>query len=455
MSRPVSGWITIVALCLSLSSLVWGQNTAELQGRVLDATGHPAVSAFLIITSHDTSLIRAATTDDSGNFTFSSLPVGSYSLEVKTDSLVHSQTREIRASIGQVIRIEIRLDDNAPRAGGAGMFIDTSNTQLGVVMGIPEVAELPLKSRDTFQLLQLQPGVQSTLGADLFFGGDQAGVVSVNGGRARSNNYNVNGGHAGDQFINSPSIQPSPDSISEFRVISHNYDAELGRNSGSVINVITKSGSEAFHGGIYEYFRNKVLNARGYFDPETPDFKQNEFGGNLGGALKRNKTFFFSSYEGRRLRRGITSDPVTVPTQQERGGDFSAGPVFSGVIGDQGVATKLNSRGGCSAAVSARGGVPIDAGIPYSGIFPGNVIPVECFDRTAADLAMEFVPLGNADGQTFLSVPEARVRQDQITLRLDHNLTSQQQLSFYYYGADGVAGWRTVFTVPGGGIEPS
>ena len=92
-------------------------------------------------------------------------------------------------------------------------------------MGDLEVANLPLKSRDTFELLQLQPGVQSTLGADLFFGGDQAGVVSVDGGRARSNNYNVNGGHSGDQFINSPSIQPSPDSISEFRVISHNYDA--------------------------------------------------------------------------------------------------------------------------------------------------------------------------------------------------------------------------------------
>src|SRR5207244_3726911 len=109
-----------------------------------------------------------------------------------------------------------------------------------------------------------------------------------------------------------------PDSISEFRVISHNYDADLGRNSGSVINAITKSGSNAVHGTVYEYFRNKSLNARGYFDPEKPDFQQNEFGGTVGGAIRKDKTFFFSSYEGRRLRRGITSDPVSVPTLQER-----------------------------------------------------------------------------------------------------------------------------------------
>src|ERR1700674_3801837 len=171
-----------------------------------------------------------------------------------------------------------------------------------------DVTELPLKSRDTFDLLQLQPGVQGTLGADLFFGNDEPGVVSVNGGRSRSNNSNVNGGNAGEQMVNSPSIEPSPDSISEFRVISHDYDAALGRNSGY------------------------VLNAKGYFDPTTADFKQNDFGATFGGPIRKDKTFFFASYEGRRVRQGISSDPVIVPTSPERIGDFSAGPVFSGVL---------------------------------------------------------------------------------------------------------------------------
>jgi hypothetical protein len=435
-------------LCLVLgglfSLLSWGQNTAELQGTVVNSNGHPVVSAFVIVTGNDTSLMRAATTDDSGSFELTSLPVGSYDLQVKADGFLNFQAHDVRASIGQVVKLQIVLSAGDARSGllrrDTAPVVETSNTQLGVVMDSRAVTELPLKSRDSFQLLQLQPGVQSTLGADLFFGSNQPGVVSVNGGRARSNNYNVNGGNSGDQFINAPSIQPSPDSISEFRVISHNYDADLGRNSGSVLNVITKSGSNLFHGSAYEYFRNSALNARGYFDPEKPDFNQNEFGGTLGGPIRRDKTFFFSSYEGRHVRQGITSDSVIVPTQQERLGNFAAGPAFSGTLHDGMVANALNNRPGCAGAVAARGGAPIAAGTSYAAIFPGNVIPRECLDATALDLMNQFVPAGNVGADTFRGVPNARVRQDQVTFRVDHNLTSAQQLSFYYYGNDGFDG---------------
>src|SRR6478672_1578298 len=385
-------------LCLIGMVLLAGaapaQNTAVFQGRVADPSGHPVVSALVVITGRDTSLMRAASSDDAGSFEITSLPVGSYDMEVKADGFVTFKAQNVRASIGQVVTLEITLSNSEASAGSlrssAAGLVEASSTQLGVVIDQVLVRQLPLKSRNTYELLQLQPGVESTLGADLFFGSDQPGVVSVSGGRARSNNYNVNGGHAGDQFINAPSLQPSPDSISEFRVISHNYDAELGRNSGSVINVITKSGSNTLHGSVYEYFRNTVLNAKGYFDPETPDFKQNDFGGVLGGPIWRDKTFFFVSYEGRRLRQGITSDPVTVPTQLERGGDFSAGSTFTGVLSDDAVATRLSSRPGCDSAVAASGGAGIATGTPYANIFPGNVIPSECFDPTAADLMDKF-----------------------------------------------------------------
>ena len=127
-----------------------------------------------------------------------------------------------------------------------------------------------------------------------------------------------------------------------------------------------------------------------------------------------------------------------MPTQLERSGDFSTGSTFTGVLSDDAVATRLSSRPGCASAVAASGGAGIATGTPYANIFPGNVIPSECFDPTAADLMGKFVPAPNSGAQTFLSVPEAKGRQDQVTLRLDHNLTSQQQLSFYYYGADGL-----------------
>lgn len=430
---------------LAVFILLWpvalrAQNSAEIQGRVFDSTHHPVVSAFVIITGQSTSGMRAATTDEEGHFVFPSLPVGSYELQVNVDGYSSYSAKDIRASIGEVVKLEITLGQQAAlnsNRSSSGSLVESDNAQLGVVMGEREVLELPLKSRDTFDLLQLQPGVQSTLGADLFYGSDQPGVVSVSGGRVRSNNYSVNGGASGDQMINFPSVQPSPDSISEFRVLSHNYDATSGRNSASVLDVITRSGGSALHGSVFEFLRNNILNSKGYFDPSVPDFKQNEFGATLGGPLRRGKTFFFASYEGRRTIQGISSSPVIVPTSQERSGDFSAGPPFTGVLKAAPVAQAFSARPGCSAAVAANGGAAIAAGTAYSAIFPGNVIPASCFDATAADLLNQFVPLPNTGSNIFLATPNAKVRHDQATFRLDHNLTSQQQLSLYYYGDDG------------------
>ncbi|HEV3513093.1 MAG TPA: carboxypeptidase regulatory-like domain-containing protein [Candidatus Sulfotelmatobacter sp.] len=401
----------------------------------------PVVSAFVVLASQETMLMRAATTDESGEFSFPALPVGTYRLRIEADGFAHFTAKDIRASIGEVLRLSCILAPEAasgtqPSARPASSLVETGNAQIGVVMGESEVTQLPLKSRDTFELLQLQPGVQSTLGTNLFYGSDRPGVVSVSGGRTRSNEYNVNGGYSADQMVNSPSIQPSPDSVSEFRIISHNYEADLGRNSGSILNVVTKSGGSVFHGSAYEFLRNELLNAKGYFDPRLANFKQNEFGGTIGGPLRRDKTTFFASYEGRRERRGITSNPVPVPSSAERTGDFSAGAAFAGVLHDDALAQTLSNRPGCAAAVSRQGGAAIAAGTAYSSIFPGNTIPSQCFDATAADLLQQFVPLANAAGGMFVSGPEAAVRNDQVTLRADHALTGQQQATIYYYGSD-------------------
>ena len=234
-------WSSALVLCVWLALPAQCQNSAEVRGKVTDANHQPVVSAFVVITAEDTSVMRAATTDDAGAFEFTSLPIGTYDLQVKTDAFQTFEARGVRASIGQVVNLDLILSLKQESAGslhqGNPSMIEAGNAQLGVVMGDLEVTQLPLKSRDTFDLLQLQPGVQGTLGADLFFGNDHAGVVSVNGGRSRSNNSSVNGGNAAEEMTNAPSLQPSPDSISEFRVITHNYDAASGRNAGSVLNV--------------------------------------------------------------------------------------------------------------------------------------------------------------------------------------------------------------------------
>ena len=238
----------------------------------------------------------------------------------------------------------------------------------------------------------------STVGSSnsIVYGSNNAGAVSVNGGRGRSNNFTVNGGDANDQFVNLPTVQPSPDSIQEFRVLTNTFDAEYGRNSGSIVNVVTKSGSNQFHGNMYEFFRNKALNANAYcFSADgcpKPQFNQNQFGGTLGGPIKKDRTFFFASYEGRRIREGIQSPAVTVPTTAERPSatqpfaNFSGDPTFSGVLAS---AFALNQRPGCVTALGAAPGIPDNSN--YSDLFPGNIIPLGCMDPTAVDL-LQFVP---------------------------------------------------------------
>src|SRR6202795_4890254 len=242
------------------------------------------------------------------------------------------------------ITLQLGAATESVEVTGAPPVVDTSSTQLGAVVNERSSTELPLNQRDVYQLLQLQPGVQSQLGNDTFYGSDKAGVVTVNGGRGRANNYSVNGGDGNDLFANLPAIEPSPDSIEEFRVITNSFDAEYGRNSGAVVNVVTKSGTDYYYCCFYEFFRNDVLNAHPFtfFQAPKPNFKQNQFGGTIGGPIKKNKTFFFGSYEGRRIIQGVVSQQVNVPTANELAGNFgSSGSVFSGTLSDGTVANIL------------------------------------------------------------------------------------------------------------------
>lgn len=421
----------------------FAQTTGTLRGTVKDPAGLVIVGAQVGATLEGAGLTRTATTGENGEYQFPVLPVGRYALEVEVKGFKKYVQRGIEVTLGHVILVdaEMQLGETVQviTAEAAAPLIETTSTQLGAVVNERAVTQLPLNARDTYQLLQLQPGVQSQLGSDLFYGSDQAGVVSVNGGRGRSNNYTVNGGEANDQFVNLPGVQPSPDTIEEFRVLTNTFDAEFGRNSGAVVNVVTKSGTNNFHGDVYEFFRNKVMNARGFFDTTKPDFKQNQFGGTLGGPISKDRSFFFGSYEGRRIRRGTPSPTAPVPTAAERAGDFSAGLPFAGSLTSDSVATILNNRPGCAAALGASIPQPsttASGSVPYASIFPNNHIPPPCFDPTALDLLNRFVPLPNLPPNLFQSVPTAREDDDQFTGRIDHKISDHQQFNGYYYFTD-------------------
>jgi outer membrane receptor protein involved in Fe transport len=447
-SPRAARWL-VVLFCLCSSIAVLAQSTGgRILGRIADPTGAVLANVKVTLVNEATGVSNTTNSSDSGDYIFPQVAVGVYRLEFDLTGFKTNVQRGVNVDLNQVVTVNSTLQIGETKetveVTSEAPIVDTSSTQLGSVMDSKQVSTLPLNARDTYQLLQLQPGVQGVGGSDLFYGSNTSGAVSVNGGRGRSNNFSVNGGDGNDLFANSPGIQPSPDSIAEFRVLSNTFDAEYGRNSGAVINVVTKSGTNGWHGSLYEFFRNKALDATGYLDPFTPDNKQNQFGGTIGGPIKKDRTFFFVSYEGRRIVQGITGDPTVVPTAAERAGDFSGSP-FTGVLGTDALAGILQNRPGCAAAINTAGGVVPTAGANWTDVFPNSQIPTACFDPVANSLLNQYVPCPNADptcsnlanpANIFQSIPNDRQRGDQFTFKLDHRINNSQNLSAYYYFND-------------------
>jgi Carboxypeptidase regulatory-like domain/TonB-dependent Receptor Plug Domain len=425
----------------------WAQSTGgRIRGTVTDPSGGAVAGATVTLINEATNAKREAQTSANGEYLFLEVPVGSYEVDVTGQGFKKYERKGIVLVLNEIASVDVTLQvggaQETVEVTGAPPVIDTTTTQLGAVMTDQSVRELPLSTRNTYQLLQLQPGVQSQLGADLFYGSDNPGVVSVNGGRGRSNNYMVNGGDGNDIFVNGPAIQPSPDAIEEFRVLTNTFDAEYGRNSGSIVNVVTKAGTNNIHGDVYEFFRNKVLNTKGFFDPYVPDYQQNQFGATLGGPIKKDKSFIFGSYEGNRLKQGIPSGNVYLPTTAQANGDFSADGPFQGAVTDPNFANTLYNRPGCAGALPTAAASQLQSlangtsttPVPYSNLFPNSQVPTACFDPTANALYKNWVaPAGQGLVQT---VPNLIENDDQFTIRFDQNFSTTQHFTAYYYFDD-------------------
>jgi len=437
-----------MVLLLSLP-YAWAQSTGgRIRGTVTDPSGSAVVGATVVLVNTSTNVTRESTSSATGEYLFLEVPVGSYEIDANQTGFKRFVRKNIVVDLNSVVSVDLVLQvggtTETVEVTAAPPVVDTSTTQLGAIVSERASTQLPLNQRDVYQLLQLQPGVQSQLGNDTFYGSDKAGVVTVNGGRGRSNNYSVNGGDGNDLFANLPAVEPSPDSIEEFRVITNSFDAEYGRNSGAVVNVVTKSGTNNFHGSTYEFFRNNVLNAHPFTFTASPKptFKQNQFGGTLGGPVVKDKTFFFASYEGRRIVQGIVSQPVTLPSTDELNGNFA--PLgatngisdFAGTLQDATVANIFENRANCGSALPATQKTALDAAAagtptPYSQIFPNLQVPKGCFDPVAVNL-LQYIP-GIGTGTQVIKVPNKRDSGDQFQIKVDHAFSNNQKTVVYYY----------------------
>ena len=442
-------WLSVFAVIAALTCPAWAQSTGgRILGRVTDPTGAVLANVKITLVNEATGVSRSVQSNENGDYSIVEVQPGTYHVEFEQTGFKTNIQKAITVEVNQVLTLnsimQIGQTQETVEVSSEAPLVDTTTTQLGAVVNDRAVSQLPLNARDTYQFLQLQPGVMSTVGSSnsVVYGNDKAGAVSVNGGRGRANNFSVNGGDANDQFVNLPTVQPSPDSIEEFRVLTNTFDAEYGRNSGSVVNVVTKSGTNQLHGNLYEFFRNKSLNANPYclsavegVPCDKPKFNQNQFGGTFGGPIKKDRTFFFLSYEGRRIRQGIPSPLVFVPTAAERPSatqpfaDFSSESPFAGTLDS---AFALNQRP-CTTALGSAPFIP--DGALYSDLFPGNIIPLGCLDATAVDL-LQLVPTPANNGSVLVTTPVQPTRGDQATLRLDHRINGKQNLSFYYYYDD-------------------
>src|SRR5262249_22939153 len=289
-------------------------------------------------------------------------------------------------------------------------LVETTNATLGVVIDREKVVDLPLNGRNFTQLGTLSPGVvapPAALGGqngDATPGGfgNTTGGFNVNGQRNQSNNFLLDGASNNDSFNTGFVLRPPPDAIQEFKILTHSYDAEYGRNAGSVVNVVTKAGSNEWHGSGGEFNRDDRLQATNFFATTKPELKQNQYGGAVGGPIVRNKLFMFSYYEGFQNRQGVT-DTRTVLSAAQRTGDFS-------------------------------GGAPIRD--PVTGLpFPNNVIPPALISPISQRLLAGYIPLPNSTANRSVRSPNVEDTREQFGTRLDIRLNAQHTvLGRYLFG---------------------
>ena len=392
------------------SSFCWmamGQSTtATIVGVVRDKTGAAIPETRVVARSVATGLSRTVVTDETGGYLIPNLAVGDYMLIAERKGFSKFVQKGITLVVDQNARIDVSLtvgdvaESITVTAESTG--VETRSTSVGELVDRVRIQELPLNGRNAMSLARLVPGVISVSAPTVQTQSRSGPSITVAGGRNTQNEFRFDGISFKNLTQNTGLNYPSPDALQEFKILTSNYSAEFGRNSGGVFNALTRSGTNQFHGTAWEFLRNTELNARNFFSVSKPDLKQNQYGFTFGGPAIRNKLFFFGSYQATKIREAQLLATARPPTSAERGGDFSA---------------------------SARR--PVD---PVTNqAFPGGIIPASRFDPVSIKFMERYMPSANfADGRW---VKNASRPSDagQYLWRADYQLNAKNNFNLRYF----------------------
>jgi Carboxypeptidase regulatory-like domain len=415
-------------------------STADLLGTVTDSSGAIVSGADITVTNTATEIERKQKSDTNGAFTFVLLPPGQYSVRVQMENFKTYVESGITLTLGDRRRLDVSLavggSQQTVEVTGQAAALQTDSSSTATLIPSTLVQEVPLNGRNFVSLVQLSAGAaDSTVGyagGNPQYGGDDVRLTSqvqVNGQLAWSNNFLIDGMDNNQRFIGSIMVKPAIESIQEMRVTTSNYGADLGRTAGAVINMITRSGTNGFHGSAYEYFRNEVMDARNFFATSgaKPEFRQNQYGGSLGGRIRPDKTFFFVDYDGLRLGQAIVSISTVplangvVPIQPNTALAAAAGPFTGGATGGE----RTGNFSGIAPIYDPTSCPPTSSVTTCTrSQFTGSVIPTNRADR--AGLAfLNAYPLPNTGvpgslTNNYLSAPVESNNEDTMDVRLDN-----------------------------------
>jgi hypothetical protein len=390
--------------------------TGTILGSIKDAQGAVVPGATVTATNLGTQYTRSAVTDGAGEYALRLLPVGNYQVVVNLPGFKNYSQSGIVLEVGRNARVDATIELGAVSETvsvvGDSPLVDTASSQLARTVGQNEVLNLPLVNRDLYQLLSITGGVTSNVGSNSLGGPEQVTMINGSGAAQMGTvNFQLDGGNntAGLRGTGNPA--PNPEAVQEFRVLTNGYSAEYGRYSAGVVDIVTKSGTNVFHGAAFDFIRNEKLNSPRWAPPgpagTNDPLDRKQFGGAFGGPVVKGKTFFFASYSGLRQEETYYRNTAVVPTAAERAGDFSLSSIK-----------------------------PRD---PVTGVaFPGGIIPSARFDIAAKTIQDRYVPLSNLPNNFYEVRAPDPINTNEGTLKIDHQFSATQSFAFSYFHQRGV-----------------